>query len=338
VATASLGKPGARAVEVGEDCVFIVDEQSLSAVRVLVQGTSFPVAFTGAAGKAFRVRLSGDCAYLAGHAAGVSLVDVTAPAALSAQSVVAVFRTEYATDVAVGDDRLYVADGRRGIKIFHLAAGSGPEEVAAFFTGGNASGVALEDDILYVAAGSQGLKVVDVSNPREPAQLAESPSRDARDVAVAGDRLLVADAEEGLILFDVSDPAAPRRITELPALKGHRLALREGTAFVAGPTGLHVVELARGFQLRLLGSYETQHAEDVALAGPYAYLAEGHRGLTVLDVSRPGLLLPVSSCPEVYAVGVAVRGEYAFVADSKGLQVIRVLIPDWLRHRAPSQS
>ena len=191
--------------------------------------------------------------------------------------------------------------------------------------------MALAGDLLYVSAGAEGLKVVDVSNPREPAQLSESPSRDARDVAVMGDRLLVADAEEGLLLFDVSDPASPRRVASLPALRGSRLALQGARAFLVGPTGLHVVELAPGSQLRHLGSYETPHAEDVALEGSYAYLAEGVRGLTVLDVTRPERLRPVSACPEVYAVGVAARGDYAFVADSKGMQVIRILVPEWLR-------
>jgi hypothetical protein len=51
----------------------------------------------------------------------------------------------------------------------------------------------------------------------------------------------------------------------------------------------------------------------------------------VLDVSKPEPLRPVSTCPEVYAVGAAARGDYAFVADSKGLQVIRILVPEWLR-------
>jgi hypothetical protein len=82
---------------------------------------------------------------------------------------------------------------------------------------------------------------------------------------------------------------------------------------------------------RPLGSYETPHAEDVALEGPYVYLAEGVRGITVLDVSRPESPRPVSACPEIYAVGVAARGDYAFVADSRNLQVIRILVPEWLR-------
>ncbi len=333
VPTGSIGGGQVRAVAVGEDCAFVVDERGLSTLRALAQGRSYPVASAGTDSKAFRITLSGQFAYVAGHAAGVSVIDLSSPAAVGPESLVAACPTEYALDVAVGDGRLYVADGRRGLKVVELSPGSAPVLQAELYTGGEASGVALSGNLLYVAAGAEGLKVVDVANPREPAQIAESPSRDARDVAAMGDRVLVADAEEGLLLFDVSDPAVPRRAALLLALRGSRLALRGANAFLVGPTGLHAVELARGSEPRHLGSYETPHAEDVALDGTYAYLAEGVRGLTVLDVSRPGSPRPVSACPEVYAVGVAARGEYAFVADTRSLQVIRILIPEWLRRQ-----
>jgi hypothetical protein len=335
VPSATLGKKRARAVEVGEDYAYLVDDRGLSIVRVLVQGISYPVAFAGTDSKAFGVVLSGQRAYVAGHDAGVSVLDVTTPAAAGTESKVAAFQTDYALDVAIRDNILYVADGRRGIKIIDINAPSGSTELAELYTGGEATGVALGGNLLFVAAGPEGVKIVDVSDTREPVQIAESLTRDARDVAVWDDQLLVADAAEGLILFDVSNPASPARTASLPAVTGSRLALRGNTAFVVGPAGLHIVELGPKPGLRRVGGYETPHAEDVAIDGPYAYLAQGHAGLTVLDVSRLESLRPVSACPEVYAVGVAARGDYAFVADSKGLQIIRILIPDWLRRRAP---
>ena len=66
--------------------------------------------------------------------------------------------------------------------------------------------------------------------------------------------------------------------------------------------------------------------------GRYAFVAEGYRGLTVLDISHPAPPVVVSSCADVFAMGVAARGDYALVTDSKSLQVVRILIPDWLMH------
>jgi hypothetical protein len=145
------------------------------------------------------------------------VIDVAAPQSVSEESRVAVCRTEYAVAAAVQGDLLYVADGRRGLKILQLTAGARPAEQAALYTGGDASGLAAAGGLVYLAAGSEGVKVVDASNPREPAQIAEIPSADARDVAAAGSSLLVLDAEEGLTLFDVGNPASPRRAASLSA-------------------------------------------------------------------------------------------------------------------------
>jgi hypothetical protein len=334
--TASATWSGARAfaVEALEEYACLADHQGLRTVRVMVRGISYPVASTGRDSKAFRISLSGRFAYLAGHDAGVSVIEVSSPAAVAEQPPAAVHRTEYAMDVEVANSRLYVADGRRGIKIIDLATDARAGEPTALYTGGSACGLAVAGETLFVATGAEGLKIIDLSNPREPAQIAEFPSRDARDVAVLGDRLLLADAEEGLILLNVSNPASPLQEGSLPALRGYRLAVRDGRAFVAGPAGMHVIELEPESGLRLLATYPSHHAEDVAVEGVYAYLAEGHLGLTVLDVSRPEHPRAVSTCPEVYAVGVAARDGYAFVTDAKGLQVIRVLVPEWLRPRA----
>jgi len=80
----------------------------------------------------------------------------------------------------------------------------------------------------------------------------------------------------------------------------------------------------------LKGRYETSSVEAIAANGKYAYVAEGYRGLTVLDISRPSRPAVVSACDDVFAVGVAVKGGYAIVADSFGLRIIQILIPDWL--------
>ena len=276
--TGSIGGGRAGAVEAAGDCVFAVDDRGLSTLRALAQGSSYPVASAVPAGKAFRVTLSGQFAYVAGHAAGVSVIDVSTPAAVGPDSLVAACPTEYAMDAEVGDGWLYIADGRRGIKVIGLSAGPAPRSRPSCTPEERPPEWPWRENLLYVAAGAEGLKVVDVSNPRQPVQIAESPSRDARDVAVRGDQLLVADAEEGLLLFDVANPASPRRTASLPSVRGRRLVIRETKAFLVGPLGLHIVELAPGREPRPLGSYETPHAEDVALEGPYVYLAEGRQG------------------------------------------------------------
>jgi uncharacterized secreted protein with C-terminal beta-propeller domain len=91
-----------------------------------------------------------------------------------------------------------------------------------------------------------------------------------------------------------------------------------------------VIDVSNPSSPREVGFYDTpEAAEDVAVSGTYAYVADGVAGLRVIDVSNP------SSPREVgfydtpgYADGVAVSGTYAYVADGvAGLRVIDVSNP-----------
>jgi len=77
---------------------------------------------------------------------------------------------------------------------------------------------------------------------------------------------------------------------------------------------------------RLVGHCNTpDYAYDVAVAGSYAYVADGVAGLRVIDVSDPANPQERGYCHTAdYALGVAVAGNYAYVADeAAGLQIIQ---------------
>ena len=67
----------------------------------------------------------------------------------------------------------------------------------------------------------------------------------------------------------------------------------------------------------------------MAVAGSYAYVADGKSGLRVINVANPAAPVEVGSYDTPgYADGVAVAGSYAYVADwGDGLRVINVANP-----------
>ena len=71
--------------------------------------------------------------------------------------------------------------------------------------------------------------------------------------------------------------------------------------------------------------------EGVCIEGRYLYIAEGHRGLQVVDIRSFDTPVKVSACPDIFAVDVAVYNGHALVADSRQLNVVEVLVPEWLR-------
>jgi len=196
----------------------------------------------------------------------------------------------------------YVADGEDGgLRVVDVSDPANPTEVGFYDTPGYAYGVAVAGGYAYVADGEDGgLRVVDVSDPTNPAEVGFCDTLEndsARDVAVVGEYAYVVGHRHflffdsgWLLVADISNPASP---------------------------------IEAGF-------YETPEiANGVAVAGGYAFVANGDVGLLVVDVSNPANPTEVGFYDTPgSAQGVAVAEGYAYVADERGgLQVVDVSTP-----------
>ncbi len=328
--------PGAVDISVVDDVAYILGTAGLEVMRVQIKGRSFKVASAETKGKAFAVTVSGDLAYVAGHAAGLQVVDVRDMTKIGDASLLGSFPMRFASSVFIRDSLAFVADGTNGLRIVDVSAvqkgekGAAPKDVGSFRPGGLVSAVAVRGDVAYVAAGDQGVQILDVSNPALPREIASVQTTRAYDVVARGSWLFVADGDGGLRVIDCTDPAAPVLQPVVYKDNAKSLALTGDLLVVSGAKGVAIVDVAKPDAPKVRGTYDTSAAEAVAAGGSYAYVAEGYRGLTVLDISRPQDPVVVSACDEVFAVGVAVRGKYAIVVDSFGMRVIQILIPEWL--------
>src|SRR5438105_4836903 len=69
-------------------------------------------------------------------------------------------------------------------------------------------------------------------------------------------------------------------------------------------------------------------AEDIKLAGQYAYLVAGAAGLVIADIADPTNCFRAGGLQlGTYAHGIAVSGNYAYLTDHAGLHVIDVSDP-----------
>ncbi|MGD8413889.1 MAG: hypothetical protein PVF33_06640, partial [Candidatus Latescibacterota bacterium] len=80
----------------------------------------------------------------------------------------------------------------------------------------------------------------------------------------------------------------------------------------------------------IIGSYDTPDwAENVAIAGNYAYVADRNSGLQVIDLSAPvNLTLAGSYDTPGQAYDVAVAGNFAYIADLTHFQVVDITTPE----------
>ena len=145
------------------------------------------------------VFVSDGVAYLAQRGAGVGAIDVTNPLAPALLHSAA---TTNALGVYVAGDRLYVADGGGGLRIFALALNLLGSDSGA----GDARRVFARDGIVYVADGTNGLRIVDATNPAAPALLATYAiaGDTINDVVVAGSYAYIASSDAGLVILQIS--------------------------------------------------------------------------------------------------------------------------------------
>ena len=190
--------------------------------------------------------------------------------------------------------------------------------------------VYVSGDYAYIADSGGGLRVMDVSNPSNPTEMGfcDTPGR-AYGVAVAGGYAYVADRYYGLRVVDVSTPSNPTEVGFYDMWGADGVVVAGDYAYVVAG-GLRVVDVSTPANPTEVGFCDTPGYElGVAVAGGYAYIADGDSGLRVVDISSPSNPTEVGFYDTPGVAGdVAVSGGYAYIADGYGgLRVVDVSTP-----------
>lgn len=268
---------------------------------------------------AFAVVVQGNHAYVAADAAGLSILDISNPAA---PVEVGVYHTPgWAFGVAVSGNYAYVADYITGLRIVNVADPAVPVEVGFYDAWWNTVGVAVSGNYAYVACeivGRRGgLRIVDITSPAAPAEVGYDTLRDCWGVAVSGNYAYV--TAGGLRIVDVSNPATPAEVGFYNAHgRSFGVALSGDHAYVAdADSGLRIVNVADPAAPVEVGVYHTPGAFGVAVSGNYAYVADADSGLRIVNVANPAAPVEVGFYDAIRgARGVAVDGSVAYVAAS----------------------
>jgi len=181
------------------------------------------------------------------------------------------------------------------------------------------------------AADKIGMQVYDVSNPSSPAksEFLDTPGTPP-GIDTDGSYAFLA---SGLALFQVVDLRLPGAMSVEGAyglaggLMG--LAVRGNVVYAAGTGTLQRINIQYPDSPAGLSSFPVSGAVDVALSGPYAFVAAGTGGLTIADVSGTGTPIFVGSVAPIssYLERVAIKGDYLYAASGSGLQVYDVSNP-----------
>jgi hypothetical protein len=204
----------------------------------------------------------------------------------------------YATEIALGDERAFVAGGWGGwgcpvFAVVDLADPSQPRELGFLDEEGdrdlyNYCRLAVSADASFVAGvdcgdrcdtSSEGgwgrLDLIDVSDPSTPVLAARARTEhEAYDVALEAGMAFVAVGPRGLEVFDVSEPKRPKRVGQLAVGDFLRWIepIGDGHLVLGDRGALHVVDVREPERPQLVRSYRVPVRDEL---GGLA-LAEGH--------------------------------------------------------------
>jgi hypothetical protein len=160
----------------------------------------------------------------------------------------------------------------------------------------------------------------------------------ARHLYVAGSWLYVV-ADAGVVVLDLDVPLEPKLVATIPIRDARAAHLQFRYLFVTAADGLHVVDVTRPAQARIVeGAFlALRDPHKLHLARTYAYVANGADGLAIVDITRP-------EQPRLYqmynadgrlndardvVVGTTNASLFAYVADgANGLKVLQLTSPE----------
>ena len=268
------------------------------------------VATVPTAGWTLGVRVEGERAYLAEGSTmrvlEIASIELRQPEALHEFSA-------STTAVDVAGDRVVLVDGEVGIRILDLGE-DGPVELATYAPYapvGPFHGVAVTGDRAYLGAGFgagfQGLRIVDVSDPRQPTEVAHIREAPA-DIATAVGANVFVGAGQLLIGLDTNDPELrPQLRQNVGELYGNIAGISttvDGSLiYVAGESAYRILDGGSAVPCRLgtldMFAAGSEAFAAAAIVGDLAYM--GGDTFWIADVSDPRapILLGTSGAGDV---------------------------------------
>ena len=193
---------------------------------------------------------------------------------------------------------VYAAVDKFGLGIIDVSNVSAPKLRGSLKTPGQSKSIALTGSMALVADHMSGVNFVDVSDPAKPVFLDDFfLDGYARAVAARGPIAAAVDAPTGLYVFDFSkagklEPVGVRQSADRPGavkMSDPDAAAGLKIAVLLGGGSLQIYDLADPTTPAKAATFRTPgaRAQDAALQGRLAFVADGASGLQVVDLGTP---------------------------------------------------
>jgi hypothetical protein len=271
-----------RDVDVSEDFAFITiqNQKGVHKFRALNMSSLPNISGVGTfvnPSTMFRVRISGNFAYVVTSDRELKVLDISDP---SNPHEVAIYENfDSINDLEVSGNYAYVLDNFRGLQVIDISTPANPVFVSQWYTHPRSISLAISGNYAYVSALWAGVRIIDISDPMNPWEVGYYQAEDLRayELAVSGNYAYVGDVDDNLRIIDVSDPQNPF----------------EAGIFVTN----------------------TYYIEDIEVSGHIVFTGSYINGLMVIDVSEPTNPVKLDEFPTFHTRAIAVRENRIYELD-----------------------
>jgi hypothetical protein len=251
---------------------------------------------------------------------GIVIIEVSDP---TNPTMVGGFPASGTWSIESSNGYAYLVD-TAGLKVYDLSEGADTGDQVGFVSiPGNNYGLVREGDLFYVT-GATEMTIVDVGDPENPMIVGSYPTQgpgvrmqiDGGLGFIAEDNIAYDDIP-GLEIVDLSIPTYPVHLNRLTTGEACQdVFLAKSIAFMTSSNrGLFVADITNLATAPHLGVLDLPVAQQVVVAGDYAYVPSQSFGLQIVDISMPTVPDVVGIYDSAsYPVDVALQGDRAYLA------------------------
>ncbi len=227
------------------------------------------------------VAVAGAHAYVSGHWAHFSVIDVSQPSV-----PVRVAGLDIGGGIiSLVDSYAYLAGD--SLRVIDISTPSRPRVLGTVDSLTRLADMAVSDTHLYALSTSGHLSVFDVSTPEAPRWLARVPLQGGPGtLAVSGHYLFVSDFDQdGLTTIDISEPSAPRIVAHTALLGGGKITLWGNYAYLQRGYEIAILDISQPLSPRGVGRVFDVGVSD----SPASFATDGsHLYVGSLDYHKGG--------------------------------------------------
>ncbi len=168
--------------------------------------------------------------------------------------------------------------------------------------------------------GDLGVKIFDVSDPKNPVEIAEINMRTAWDTVIKDNYLYIA-GDEGFFIYDISDPKNPKQLSRIDNLSILEMEIIGNKAYLGcGCSGLNIVDISEPENPKIIGKNQNLGAYGIKVRGNYAFIPGQQGGTWILDIkdpTNPSIFKHIQDM--AFATHIDIWKNYVYVLSAEGI-------------------